>query len=168
MKVPLSWIREFVDVKASAEEIGTLMGVRGLPLEGLTPHGDDLVMDFEVHANRPDLLSMIGVYGLTASDVSARRRELAIRLALGASSREALWTVIRPCAAVLGVGTALGVVGAVGAGRGLASLLHGVGPADVPTLTVAPILLSGSGILAAVAAARRVLQTEPAATLRSE
>jgi phenylalanyl-tRNA synthetase beta chain len=61
MKVPLSWVREFVDVKASAEEIGTLMGVRGLPLEGLTAHGDDLVMDFEVHANRPDLLSMVGV-----------------------------------------------------------------------------------------------------------
>ena len=35
MKVPLSWIREFVDVKATAEEIGTLMGVRGLALEGL-------------------------------------------------------------------------------------------------------------------------------------
>jgi phenylalanyl-tRNA synthetase beta chain len=61
MKVPLSWVREFVDVKASAEEIGTLMGVRGLPLEGLTPHGDDVVMDFEVHANRPDLLSVIGI-----------------------------------------------------------------------------------------------------------
>ena len=37
MKVPLSWIREFVDVTASAEEIGTLMSVRGLPLEGLEP-----------------------------------------------------------------------------------------------------------------------------------
>ena len=61
MKVPLSWIREFVDVKASADEIGTLMGVRGLPLEGLVAHGDDLVMDFEVHANRPDLLSVIGI-----------------------------------------------------------------------------------------------------------
>jgi phenylalanyl-tRNA synthetase beta chain len=71
MKVPLSWVREFVDVKASAEEIGTLMGVRGLPLESLTrwpalserseSKGDDLVMDFEVHANRPDLLSMIGI-----------------------------------------------------------------------------------------------------------
>ncbi|HJU44011.1 MAG TPA: phenylalanine--tRNA ligase subunit beta [Vicinamibacterales bacterium] len=61
MKVPLSWVREFVDVTPSAEEIGTLMGVRGLPLEGLTTHGDDLVMDFEVHANRPDLLSMIGI-----------------------------------------------------------------------------------------------------------
>ena len=61
MKVPLSWVREFVDVEASAEEIGTLMGVRGLALEGLERHGDEVVMDFDVTANRPDLLSMIGI-----------------------------------------------------------------------------------------------------------
>ena len=61
MKVPLSWIREFVDVTASAEEIGTLMGVRGLALEGLEAHGNDVVMDFDVTANRPDCLSVIGI-----------------------------------------------------------------------------------------------------------
>jgi phenylalanyl-tRNA synthetase beta chain len=61
MKVPLSWIREFVDVTAAAEEIGTLMGVRGLALEGLETHGDDVVMDFDVTANRPDCMSVIGI-----------------------------------------------------------------------------------------------------------
>src|SRR5688500_4235235 len=61
MKVPLSWIREFVDVEASAEEIGTLMGGRGLAVEGLEAQGDDVVMDFDVTANRPDLLSVIGI-----------------------------------------------------------------------------------------------------------
>ena len=61
MKVPLSWVREFVDVTASAEEIGTLMGVRGLALEGLEAQGDDVVMDFDVTANRPDCLSVIGI-----------------------------------------------------------------------------------------------------------
>jgi phenylalanyl-tRNA synthetase beta chain len=61
MKVPLSWIREFVDVTASAEEIGTLMGVRGLALEGLEQHGEDVVMDFDVTANRPDCMSVIGI-----------------------------------------------------------------------------------------------------------
>ena len=61
MKVPLSWIREFVDVKASAEEIGTLMGMRGLALEGLEPHANDVVMDFDVTANRPDCMSVIGI-----------------------------------------------------------------------------------------------------------
>ncbi len=61
MKVPLSWIREFVDVTASAEAIGRLMGVRGLALEGLESHGNDVVMDFDVTANRPDCLSVIGI-----------------------------------------------------------------------------------------------------------
>ena len=61
MKVLLSWIREFVDVPESAEDIGQLMSVRGLALEGLEPHGDDVVMDFDVTANRPDCLSMIGI-----------------------------------------------------------------------------------------------------------
>ena len=61
MKVPLSWVREFVNVTASAEEIGTLMGVRGLALEGLEPHGDDVVMDFDVTANRPDCMSVVGI-----------------------------------------------------------------------------------------------------------
>ena len=61
MKVLLSWIREFVDVHESAEEIGKLMSVRGLALEGLDPHGDDAVMDFDVTANRPDCLSIRGI-----------------------------------------------------------------------------------------------------------
>ena len=61
MKVPLSWVREFVDVKATAEEIGKLMGVRGLALEGLENHAGDVVMDFDVTANRPDLLCMVGI-----------------------------------------------------------------------------------------------------------
>ena len=61
MKVLLSWIREFVDVPESAEAIGKLLSVRGLALEGLESHGDDVVMDFDVTANRPDCLSMIGI-----------------------------------------------------------------------------------------------------------
>ncbi len=82
MKVPLSWLREFVDVTASAEEIGTLMSVRGLPLEGLEPHGDDIVMDFEVTANRPDCLSVIGI----AREVAAAYR-LPLRVEGGGFSR---------------------------------------------------------------------------------
>ena len=114
------------------------------------------------------LLSMIGVYGLTAGDVSARWRELAIRLALGASRGNALWTVVRPCAVVLGAGTALGILGAFNAGPALSTLLHGVGAADTLTLTIAPLLLSSTGLLAAIVAARRVLRNDPAATLRGD
>jgi phenylalanyl-tRNA synthetase beta chain len=61
VKVLLSWIREFVDLPESAENIGRLMSVRGLALEGLESHGDDAVMDFDVTANRPDCLSIRGI-----------------------------------------------------------------------------------------------------------
>jgi phenylalanyl-tRNA synthetase beta chain len=75
VKVSLSWIREFVDVPANAEEIGTKMSVRGLALEGIEAHGDDYVLDFDVAANRPDCLSVQGIareiataYGLPLRD----------------------------------------------------------------------------------------------------
>lgn len=114
------------------------------------------------------LLSMIGVYGLTAGEVAARWREIAIRLALGASRREALWTVIRPCMLVLAAGATLGLLGAVGMGPVLGSLLSGVAATDLETLVAAPMLLAGIGIVAAMVAAIGVLRAEPAATLRSE
>jgi phenylalanyl-tRNA synthetase beta chain len=61
MKVLLSWIREFVDVAGTAEEIGARLSLRGLALEGLEPLGDDAVLDFDVTANRPDCLSIRGI-----------------------------------------------------------------------------------------------------------
>lgn len=61
MKVLLSWIRDFVDVPGTAEEIGARMSLRGLALDGLEKHGDDAVMDFDVTANRPDCLSIKGI-----------------------------------------------------------------------------------------------------------
>lgn len=114
------------------------------------------------------LLSSIGVYGLVAGEVSARSRELAVRLAVGASHGDALWTVIRRCAAILGGGSAIGVLGALRAGPALQSLLHGVTPADPYTLALAPALLGLAGMMAAVLAAARVLRADPASTLRCE
>ena len=111
---------------------------------------------------------MIGVYGLTAGDVSARQREVAIRLALGASRPNVLWTVVRPCAAVLGAGTALGLLMSVSVGPTMALLLHGVSPTDVPTLVIAPVLLIGVGMVAAGIAASRVLRTNSSAALHSD
>ena len=54
-EVVLSWIREFVDVPGTPEEIGARMSLRGLALEGIERHGDDAVLDFDVTANRPRL-----------------------------------------------------------------------------------------------------------------
>lgn len=114
------------------------------------------------------LLAVIGVYGLTAGAVAARWRELAVRLALGATRAETLWTVTRPCLTLLAAGAVIGMLGAIGVGPALAAQLHGIDPRDAATVIAAPILLVVVGLVAAGLAARRVLRADPAATLRGE
>ena len=62
MKVPLSWLRDFVDVSARPEDIAATMSVRGFAVEGLERLADgDAVIDFEVTGNRPDCMSVSGI-----------------------------------------------------------------------------------------------------------
>jgi hypothetical protein len=114
------------------------------------------------------LLSAIGIYGLTAGEVVARSRELAVRIALGATRGEALWTVMRPGAAVLFAGGVVGFALSIGAGRWMTALLHGIQPSDPTTLLVAPVLLVIVGLVAASLAAAKVLRTDPAESLRRD
>ncbi len=76
MKVLVSWLRDFVDVAASPEEIAKTMSVRGFAVEGLEHVGeDDAVIDFEVTGNRPDCMCVIGMARevATAYDLPMRR-----------------------------------------------------------------------------------------------
>jgi putative ABC transport system permease protein len=114
------------------------------------------------------LLASIGLYGLTAGEVVARWRELAVRMALGATRHEVLWTVLRPGAATLGAGVFVGVVASLATGRWMAALLHGVTPADPRTLLLVPGFLIAVGLAAVSLAALRVLRADPAATLRTD
>src|SRR5260370_4567225 len=62
MRLVLSWLREFVDVKASAEEIAEKIGLRGFEVASIEAlDGGDAVIDFEITANRPDCLSVRGL-----------------------------------------------------------------------------------------------------------
>ena len=82
MKVLLSWLREFVDVRDSAEQLAQRMSLRGFAVEGIEPVGEDVVLDFEVTANRPDCMSMVGMarevavaYGLDARRAGPAARQ---------------------------------------------------------------------------------------------
>jgi phenylalanyl-tRNA synthetase beta chain len=85
MKVLYSWIREFVEVPESAEAVGKRLSLRGLALEGLEPwpdaNGDDAVLDFDVTANRPDCLSILGIAReiATVYDLPLRARSIEAR-----------------------------------------------------------------------------------------
>ena len=62
MKILLSWLREYVDVPGTPEAIARTMSVRGFAVEGIAPAADgDAVIDFEVTANRPDCMSVVGI-----------------------------------------------------------------------------------------------------------
>src|SRR5579862_3023865 len=62
MKLVVSWLRDFVDVDASAADIADTLGLRGFEVASVEPLGNgDAVIDFEVTANRPDCLSVLGL-----------------------------------------------------------------------------------------------------------
>ncbi len=83
MKILISWLRDFVDVPGTPEEIARTMSVRGFAVESVDAYGDgDAVLDFEITANRPDAMSVIGIarevataYGLQVRRPAARGRE---------------------------------------------------------------------------------------------
>src|SRR3954454_20589006 len=73
MRLVLSWLREFVDVTASADEIAGTIGLRGFEVASIEPLADgDAVIDFEITANRPDCLSVLALAREAATAFGAR------------------------------------------------------------------------------------------------
>ena len=114
------------------------------------------------------LLAVIGLYGLIAYDVGRRAREIAIRLALGASRRDVLGLVFRQGLALTGIGLAVGAAGAAVLTRFLSSLLFETRPIDPATYAAVAALLLAAGLLACWVPARRALSVDPNRVLRSE
>ena len=114
------------------------------------------------------LLAAIGIYGVTAYMVTSRTREIGIRMALGAQSRDVVRMVLRQGMTLALIGVAIGLTLAAGVSRALGSLLFGVGPAD-------PLAFGGSaaafcliGLAACYVPARRATEIEATEALRYE
>ena len=114
------------------------------------------------------LLGLSGLYGVIAYAVSQRRREIGIRMALGAQAREIRGLFLRRGLVVVGVGVAIGLTGAVGLTRLMRSLLFGIGPLDPIAFTAMPLLLAAAAVLASYLPARRAMAVDPVETLRVE
>ena len=114
------------------------------------------------------LLSLSGLYGVVAYAVSRRRREIGIRLALGARAPEIRRLFVRRGLVVMSVGVAMGLVAAAGVTRSMQSLLFGIRPLDPLTFTVMPLVLAGVAVLASYLPARRAAAVDPVETLRAE
>ena len=114
------------------------------------------------------LLALVGVYGVLAFVVSMRTREMAVRVALGASRRQMLGGVLGRGLRLTGLGVLLGLAGALASSRVLGSMLYGVTPLDVPTYAGVCALLVAAALLACWVPARRAAAVDPMVALREE
>ena len=114
------------------------------------------------------LLTTLGIYGLIANLVAERTKELGIRLALGSSTGEAVWTALRPGLIWVLGGVAVGTAGSFALEKILKSFLYGVQPGDPVTLGLVAAGLLIATSIASLIPAGRILRLNPADTLRSE
>jgi putative ABC transport system permease protein len=113
-------------------------------------------------------LAALGVYGAMAFSVVQRRRELAVRAALGAQRRQLFALVLVRGARLAVLGICLGIAGALGFSRFLAALLFGVGERDPLTLVAVTVTLCAVALAASLLPARAAARLDPMTVLRSE
>jgi predicted permease len=114
------------------------------------------------------LLSAIGIYGVVAYGVAQRRRELGVRMALGASGPRVVRLVLGHGLRLTAVGIVVGSLLALGVGRLLASQLFGLNPADPLTFGSLILLLAAVAAAASILPARRAARVEPVVVLKGE
>src|SRR5690606_34454733 len=108
----------------------------------------------------------LGIYGVLSYTVSQRTREIGLRMALGSSSGQTIGLVVRNSLTLIGLGGALGLVGAALLARSLATVLYGVGPFDVPSFAAAAAVLALAGVGASLVPALRATRVDPMVALR--
>jgi putative ABC transport system permease protein len=114
------------------------------------------------------LLAALGIYGVMASTVAQRTREIGIRMALGAGGTRVMQLVVLRALILIAIGLVLGLGGAMGLTRVLASELFEVSPTDPLTFTVVTIGLTIVALIACLIPTRRAVSVDPTVALRYE
>ena len=114
------------------------------------------------------LLALVGVYGVVSYVVTRRRREVGIRLALGATARDVQHLMVRQTFRPIGIGAVIGIVAASAASRALESALFGISPLDPIAFVGAAFFLVGVAVVATVLPTRAALNVNAVTALRYE
>jgi ABC-type antimicrobial peptide transport system permease subunit len=114
------------------------------------------------------LLAALGLYGVIAYMVTRRRKEIGVRIALGADKNRVMLLVLSEAMLLLGLGLAIGVLIAVLAGRAATTLLFGLQPYDPVSMFAAGALLTAIALAASYVPARRAAAVQPMVALREE
>jgi predicted permease len=113
-------------------------------------------------------LAVIGLYGVMAYTVARRRREIGIRVALGASQGDVLWMIMRQVVLLCGAGLAIGALLAFALGSLIRSQLYGLQPDDPFTFVSAGLLLAVAAGMAGLIPSWRASRIDPMQSLRNE
>jgi ABC-type antimicrobial peptide transport system permease subunit len=114
------------------------------------------------------LLGVSGLYGVLSYAVAQRRREIGIRMALGAQAPDIRRLFIRRGLLLAGAGAAIGMASAASSTQLMESLLFGTSRLDLMTFVVMPIVLTAVAMLASYLPARRAVAVDPVETMRAE
>ena len=114
------------------------------------------------------VLASIGLYGVMAFIVARRKKELGIRLALGAEPKGVIWIVMREVLILLTIGLAAGIPAAIGLGRYVSSQLYGIQPNDPWIAVSTVVLLAAVSVAAGLVPAGRASRIDPVLALRYE
>jgi putative ABC transport system permease protein len=112
------------------------------------------------------LLAAVGIHGVLSYAVSQRRREIGIRMALGARASDMIGLIVREGLGLAAIGLALGLSGAFALARSLTSQLFDVAPTDPATFAAVAALLAVVALAATAAPARRAAAVDPMVALR--
>jgi putative ABC transport system permease protein len=153
-----------VDPSVAIENVRTLEQVRDISVATRT-FAMQLLVGFSIVAS---VLTLVGVYGVLSLTVASRRREIAVRSAVGASGRDIRNLVFADAFRLIAGGVLAGIVAAVLLSRGLTSFLFDVEPTDVPTLVSVGLLFASVALLACWMPTRRAARIDPLEALRSE
>ncbi len=113
-------------------------------------------------------LATTGIFGVASHSVTARSRELGVRMALGARAVDVAWMVLRQALVPIASGLLLGGVAALGSSRLMGSMIYGIGATDPATYGSASLLLTGIAFTASLVPAIRAGRSDPLVTLRHE
>jgi predicted permease len=114
------------------------------------------------------LLASVGLYGVLASMTAERRREIAVRMAMGATGREVMRLVLRQTAILVGIGLAIGLPASAGTARIIVALLYQPESFDLQTFATVAAVLTGVALIACAVPAWRATRVDPAIVLRAE